>query len=461
MTKQTLKNNSLGLKWIWLAFLFFMNPNVSVIDVMPDFIGYFILCVCLSKLADLNESVEDALTLFRKMILVDMGKWLAILWVFGLAVPSERNSSLLLFTFGFSVAEALVLIPAYSKLFYGITQLGYFFPNTSILHTQQQEGKKTRTDKIKRFTLVFVLMKAILVALPEFAELTKGDYSDAAVARSLYEYIGVMRLFAFVPVLIVGVLWFFAVLRYFTRIRKDRALISEMEKKYVEAVLPKKGLFVRRSFNVSYLLVILGLILSADFRLENRNVLPDFLVPIAIFLAFRFLGKHVKLNKPLWMGSTAAYGILSVVAYVLELRFFKEYYYEAIIRNEEASVAYRLLSIFELLKALSFLIMMWVLIRALYQTVLAHTGYVAGREHVSERDTKMIGDIHKEQWNMLLYAFISSVLYAASDLCFVFLAPEYGFVGLINLIFAVICLITFYRTLSTIQDAIQTKYMLE
>ena len=114
------KNQSISLRlgWIALAFLFFWNPNVSVFDFLPDFIGYLLLSIGLSKIADLNESIEDASSLFRKMILVDLGKWLAILWIFGLGTPAEQSSSLLLFTFVFAVAEGIVLIPAYTKLFY-------------------------------------------------------------------------------------------------------------------------------------------------------------------------------------------------------------------------------------------------------------------------------------------------------------------------------------------------------
>ena len=104
------KNQSISLRlgWIALAFLFFWNPNVSVFDFLPDFIGYLLLSIGLSKIADLNESIEDASSLFRKMILVDLGKWLAILWIFGLGTPAEQSSSLLLFTFVFAKAAEAV-----------------------------------------------------------------------------------------------------------------------------------------------------------------------------------------------------------------------------------------------------------------------------------------------------------------------------------------------------------------
>ena len=457
------KNQSISLRlgWIALAFLFFWNPNVSVFDFLPDFIGYLLLSIGLSKIADLNESIEDALSLFRKMILVDLGKWLAILWIFGLGTPAEQSSSLLLFTFVFAVAEGIVLIPAYTKLFYGITQLGYFFPNTSIFSGEGVTQKKSRTDRAATFAKVFVILKGTFSVLPELAELTKGDYSEIGSANSLYPYIGIMRLMAFLPILILGIVWCVSMISYFRRLSGDTPLTDGLRKKYVEAVLPKGGLFVQRSFNLSFMLLMVGAVLSADLRLENRNMLPDFLCSIAIFFVFFFLAKHVETKKPLWITVTASHLLLSVVGYVTELRFFKEFTYSAILRNEEARNAYILLVSCNLLKTVAFVAMIWVLIRVLYTTVTTHTGYVLGREHVGDRETKMIEDLHKEQWRSLLYTFVAALLYGISDVFFDFLSPDYGFMGLVNLVFATIFVIVAFKTMSQIQNAIETKYMLE
>ncbi|MBQ9085816.1 MAG: hypothetical protein IJY47_01360 [Clostridia bacterium] len=459
----TVKNkmNTLGLGWLSIAFVFFLNPNISVIDLLPDFIGYLILCRGLSKIADLNESIENAVSLFRKMIFVDLGKWLAILWIFGLSAPTERNSSFLLFTFVFSVVELIVLIPAYNKLFYGITQLAYFFPNESVLDMSPKEKKKSKTDKIKQFTLVFIIAKAVFAVLPELADLTNGDYSEFSAQDSLYPYIGVMRLLAFIPVLILGIVWLFRIQHYFRRIRKDIVFVQGLEEKYRTCILPKTGMFVRRSYDLAYILIVIALVLSMDLRLESQNVLPDFLFPIAMFFAFLLLARHTALKKPLWMGCTALYFVMSIIAYAVEFRFFTNFYYGALLRSEEAQIAYVAVLLCNTVKAVLFMCLTWILVRSLYAVVLAHTGYVVGREHFSDNEKKMIGDLHRELWHTLLYAFISAVLYAISDICFDLFAPEFGFMGMINLVFGVICVAMFIKSLSAIQNAIRTKYMLE
>ena len=63
---------------ILIGLCFFFNPCFSAIDFLPDFIGYAILCCALSRLADLNDSIGEAVNSFRKMILIDLGKILAL-----------------------------------------------------------------------------------------------------------------------------------------------------------------------------------------------------------------------------------------------------------------------------------------------------------------------------------------------------------------------------------------------
>ena len=145
------KKEHMGLIWLIPALIFFCNPNLHLLDFLPDFIGYIFLCKALSKLAELNEGIEKAVGLFRKMIWVDLGKWLVLFFTFSMSAAGEQESSLLLWTFVASVVELIVLIPAYTKLFYGITKLGYFYPNTAIF--AKVKNRRSATDRAKKRTI--------------------------------------------------------------------------------------------------------------------------------------------------------------------------------------------------------------------------------------------------------------------------------------------------------------------
>ncbi len=452
----------LGLGGIGFAFLFFLNPNLHVIDFLPDFFGYILLCRALSRLANLNELIDSAVALFRKMILVDAGKWLAILWIFGMSAAAERSSSMLLWSFVFSTVELIVLIPAYTKLFGGLTQLGYFYSDQEIFGTKNQGKKKSRTDRIRNLTIGFVTMKSVLTVLPEFADLTNSSYNEnASAVLNLHQYIGFLRVLAFIPILFVGLIWFFRITAYFRALRGDRALMEGLRNEYREKILPKVGMFVRRGFRLAEWLLIIAVILSVDFRIDQKNFIPDILSAIVFFAFFFVISKQVTIKKAAWLLPTFFYAFISIASTFAEWKFFDEYYYGAIWRSDKALAAYQTILVLDVLKSVLFLGVMLSATWAIFEVILKHTGYVLGRERVGEREEQMIADLQKELRSTVFLAMVFAVLYAISDVAYSFLVPEFGFMGAINLFFATLCVVFVIRSLSTIRQAVDTKYMLE
>ena len=115
-----------------IAFVFLFNPNIANIDLLPDIFGYIILSALLSKLAMISESLYDAKRAFERLIIIDAAKIVSVFWVFGIDAVSERNTSLLLFSFTFGVLEVIFAGIAFIKLFDGMTSLGNFYTNTAI-----------------------------------------------------------------------------------------------------------------------------------------------------------------------------------------------------------------------------------------------------------------------------------------------------------------------------------------
>lgn len=460
-TVNAAKKKGLGLGLIGFSFLFLANPNVNIIDVLPDFIGYWLLCLALCRLADLNESIGEAIASFRKMILIDAGKWLALFWVFGLSVTTERNSSLLLWTFVFAVLEWIILIPAYAKLFAGITEVGYFYPNTAIFGKEQNNHKKSPTDKIRNFTIFFVLFKSALCVLPEFADLSNSSYDESSAFLNIYRYIGTMRMLAFIPVLVIGVVWCVRAQRYFSSLRKDEPLMACLLEKYETQVVPKVGLFIRRNFRIAYILLILALVFTIDLRVDYQNIIPDVFAAILFFFVFAFLQKNTAMRKGSQFGIAGLYLLTTVASSAAEHLFFAEYYYGAIIKSEEAWLSYAILLICDIVKSVAFLLLLGRLLHALYAVIREHTGYVSGRENRDASEEQMISVLQKELRSSLIVAYITAIFYALSDLAFDLLAPNVGFMNLINLGFAVVCISFFIKAVSAIQHAVDTKYMLD
>ncbi len=449
----------LGLIWCFPAAFFLFNPNFNIIDIFPDFIGYFFLSLAFSKLGELNESVSAAVSSFRKMILVDLGKWAIVVWVFGMSVPAERNSSLLLWSFVFAVVEMVFAIPAFIKLYGGLTQIGFICPNQSILEANKKR-RKSRTDRMKGATIFLVVAKGALSTLPELADLTNTSYDETARFVNLYRFIGVMRILAFLPMLIIGIVWMVRFCRYFNRLRKDRLLWDGLIERYNTEVLPRTGLFIRRNFRSTVALILFGLALTMDFRLERVNLLPDFFAAFVLILAVFKLKKYLDLpGRRGWLG-VILYLFASGAEAMLEKYFFENYTYYAVLRSTKAELAYGMWVGSVAVKNVMFLfaiLSLWLCVR---RTISLHTGYVEGKEHIGEREEKMVKSLRGELNVTMIPAIAAAVIYAAADVCYPLFDRVVGFMGLVQVIGALLCLIVFARALFAIRTAVDTKYML-
>ena len=443
-----------------ISFIFLFNPNISIIDVLPDFVGYILLCLALSKIADLNDYLFDALKIFKRMVLIDAGKWLAIFWVFNMTVVDQKNSSILLFTFVFSVLELLFLLPAYKKLFEGIIQLGYTIPNNTILSNEKKSG---RINKTKKRTFLFVIAKAVLAVLPELADLTNASYDETLGMGvvNLYNYIGVMRFLAFIPAFVIGIIWLINMIKYFNFLKRDEIFMNGISDKYNNSVLPRKGLFVKRSFYTFIILIITALCFTADFRVEYQSVLPDFIAALIFAGAFIILSSHIEVKKRYWIISTSLLFGFSVLSGICEGVFFKEFYYGAIYKSLEAQNLYTVLVAVNILKALALIAVLISLYVALLNMIKIHTGYVSGTPHNNETEERMRAGLQKELRRGLIVPYVFALLYIVSDILHDIFAPKVIFMGTINFALAIICVSLFARALFAIKQAVDTKYMLE
>ena len=449
------KQGIINYPLIFAAFIFLFNPNIAIIDPLPDFVGYILLCAALSRISYVHDRLGEAYTAFKRMIFIDGGKLLVMLLVFGMTVPNERSSSIMLWAFVFAVLEFIFLIPAYNKLFDGITQTGYLYANTSIFG---ENRRRSYTDRIRILTFAFISVRAVLSFLPELADLTNSTYDETMGGLiNLYRFIGLLRGMAFIPVLILGIIWGVSIVSYFKRIARDSAYTNALSEKYEADIKPKTGLFVRRGYTTFYIVAIVALCLTVDIRFDDVNILPDFLAAIFFVLAFVYLGKYNGQIKKSWLYSTVVYFCFSVGAAVCEYIFFDKYYYGAIIKSDAARNLYTVIVLLNILKCICLIWVLLELYRSLCKLITLHTGYVLG----VEKEERLVDDAHKDLKRNLIYALIATAAYVASDICYDIFAPKVGFMGVISIAVAIVCIGFYIKAFSEIYNAIDTKYMIE
>ncbi len=453
---------------IGLSLIFLFNPNINIIDFLPDFIGYILLCVALTSLADMNDTVAEAHAAFKKMILIDAAKLLALLWVFGISVAGERNSSLMLWSFTFGVLEMVFAIPAFLKLFKGLSELGYLHDNTSVVGSRKANKKSNYTDKLRRLTVFFISLKAILSFLPEMADLTSTEYYENAGLVNLYRYIGIMRFLAFIPVLVVGVAWIIRAIMYFKRIEKDTAFVNALEEVYRERVSEKKGIFVKRNVAISFFILLIAVFFSFDFRLQGFdiavqrvNMLPDFVTGALLIAFFAVAARRTKIKKGIPTVICVSYILLSLWAYISEFTFFKNFNYSAVDRSLDARNSFYLMSASAVISTVMFCVLCFFVLFAVQKIIREHTGAISVSSQGAEAQQKMSEAIRAEL-NIYIYLCGAAVaFYAVTDILYVFLAKDYGFMFLINVIGALICFASFIKLYFEVYEAVSARYILE
>lgn len=446
---------------IGLSLIFLFNPNVAVIDFLPDFIGYVLLCIALTNLSDINDTVSQALKIFKKLIIIDVAKLASLMWVFGISVVNERNSSLLLWSFVFAVLEMVFVIPAFLKLFAGMNELGFLYDNTSVIGSKKADSKKNYTDKIRGFTVFFISIKAIMSFLPELADLTTTEYSENMGLTNMYRYIGVARGLAFAPVLVIGTLWIVKTVSYFMRVDRDVVFVEALEKTYAERVTPKTGIFVKRNIALSFAVLMVAFIFSVDFRMESVNMLPDFVCAILLGVFFVVISKKTKVNIKLPVIGCCVYFAISIFAYLSEMYFFKNFYYGAIYRSDEAMTAYTVMAISACASTLVFALICLAVLKCVREVINAHTGITAISENATLTYKNINEIVKKELGRYAVICVAATAIYAISDVCYVLLAKDFGFMFFINVIVAVAFIGTFFKLFGEISEAVNSKYILE
>lgn len=459
MTKNRIRKT---LFWLIPAALFLFNPNVTVLDPFPDFIGYILLTLALSKIADLNEDLSEARTAFLRMIPIDAAKLLAILWIFGMEAAGERSSSFLLWSFVFAVLELIFLLPAYRHLFDGILHLGDLYESTSVFDCPKHSvSGKSLTERLRRFTLFFVIAKAVLAFLPELADLTNLSYDEQGSMINLYQYIGTMRVLCFLPMLAIGIVWLVRFCRFAARLRGDSLLMTALDRAYEEKVLPNVGTFIGRSVTVSFAAFLLGAVLTLDLRLDHINILPDVLAFVAFLSSFLLLGKKTDFKKGMGFAALSLYGVFCVFSIVMQTIFFHHYTYGSLLRNDQALTLFVVLVAVEAVKAVTFVLVGLSTARTWKCIIAQHTGYVMAQHAHAEVIERHVESVQKELRRTVLYMTVTMAVYAISDVAYEVFAPDVGFISLVNTVCGVIWIATVWKAQSEILSAVKTKYMLE
>lgn len=455
-----MKQNKKLIPWgrIVVALIFLFNPNIGLVDILPDVIGYLLLCSALAKISMIDERIGDAHALLLKLFYITLVRFASLFVTFSVIPFADRATALLLFSFSFDVLELITLAPAITKLFDGILYLSDRHDGEAV-YTKVGRGGKTITERARNTALVFVFAKAFLGTLPEFATLSSHKGWDESRWASMYQYIGLFRTVGIIFSLVFGIVFLTRILKYISVLKNDKQFEERLLDIYNQDVASQTDLLARRAVKNSFGYFFIASILVVDFNLDGFNVVPDVLVALCILGGLWIIRKYIT-NYKIAFISSAIFGILALVQTVLEYIFGSKYFVEAIDVDPETYSFYVGVCLTSLAAAVMFAITIIVLMRCTMSEIIdKHTGFSMTSNDTYDPSSK-IKQLHKDLKRRLLILISLAVTSAILSVLSKVLIVSVGFLWIAALVVDVIYAVYTFKILAEIKEQIDYKYML-
>ncbi len=450
------KLNGIGLGYLIAAAVFLFNPNISVIDVLPDFIGYFLFTAGLAKIADIMPRFADVKETFGKLAWISLAKFFSVIFIFIMPLNEQATFGLVL-TFSFAVIDLIYLIPAWNGFFDGVIYLGTRYDSKAVFYSGK--GKKTQTETLKRLTLVFFVLKEIIVIMPELTSLSSYEslgYVDYHI-MDIHHFQPHFRVLSALVIVVLGIVWLYKTVSYFNRLGRDKAFISALISVYETEVLPDTDLFTRRRIKTALVVLCFAFGFGVDFYIYDVNFIPDVISAALFVVGFALLYKHVKRSLPAAYAGVF-YGIVSLFQLINTIIFFDNFDITHIDKDYDVYLAYTKVTVGAIIESLVFVAFMVFVFSALKELVREHTGYVAenGRDSYSMRSVK---EEKRLLFKGLSRGMAAAVLAAFSNVAYYVLSIELGFFWMINLAIAAICAAIWVTGLNNVYEQVEDRYL--
>lgn len=299
----------MGFGLISAGLIFLFNPNINIIDIFPDFIGLWLVCAGLTKLAQINADLMDARGLFFKLSIVELAKFFSIL-----LISSQDPTRYLLLSFVFGVIECILFTLSVRSLFIGIENLGMRFSSRAVLATYKKKKGSVTADVSTRFRvymLVFFYLRTFFAMAPEFTELQ--DDTIISNYRVVYtQFKGVFYGLSAIIVFILGIIFIKRVVSFFGGCRKDKEFIAALEDSYAKFLVINKNYQVSRVMKLVLILYAGAAALTYNPTNDGLIVLPLVLCGIVLVIISLILSSIDR--KALFAAIPA--GIMSVISVV-------------------------------------------------------------------------------------------------------------------------------------------------
>lgn len=411
------KNKKASLVWISIALLFFINPNIRIFDILPDFIACFIIARALRYGADRAPYFEEARGAFVKLGWVTLLKLPAfyLMTIIRAGNVSDNDITALLSTV-FSVIEIVIFISAIKNLFSALFYLGERTNAESLISSYAIFGTRTFTpERLQSATICFVVFKLLAATLPELMLLTRITDDGAYVvnyATLLYPYVLVL---AVLMTLVYGAVTYIRWRGYLKAIWSEGLFTSSLDSLIAPDEQESLEIKIRlRRLSLALTLLTVAPFLAFEIRpdtFDGVNIIIPTAFGAVMLIAAVIASRHVKRSIPAIICG-GIYTAVATVGYLLDAVFLGTYDYVDISSSTDARAVYVAVIVAGILTFVTLCLLLAMLARMLLSYVAEHTGIAPTNEKYSRADKER----HIQLKRSVITATLTGVLMGGAKL---------------------------------------------
>ncbi len=436
------------LKYIIIALVFWFNPLVSNVDILPDIVGYLLIIKAFSKASYVYTCASELCTSAKKMCIISGVKIFSVFMISSFDITMS-----LLLSFSFALFELVFGVPFIIKLFETVMYLA----------SLENHYAHANATKIKRLTIGAFAARLILAVLPDLTALSLNDALTIDTDITYLRFRPIFIVFSVLISLIISSVWLIRAIRYFKK-SVDSEVFEKCNGEFSRKMTVNSSLLFAKKNMRAITLAIVGALFVFDFTWEYTSVdiFQDFMFPLLAFVAVCYLlmTKACRMNKLFFVlgGALALQLCADILEMVANISYFEKYNMQSMLKVSEAEDMYTLVTlsaVFASITAVSSCIVVLCLFRSnARQSILAH------KSLFSEIDIDFyLKEFDRKTKKSLIITSTMSVAMGVVYSLSVALKPYADWIIMLNMIFEVLFIIFFISAALYIHDEVYKRIL--
>lgn len=395
--------------YLILAVIFLFNPIISVIDILPDLIGYLFLLKFFHRMSYTNDKADDLCHSIKILCLVTGAKLISLILMPVLAALDQ--AMYLVFSFIFAILECIFGIPLINKMFNMFSDFALYENNNMCANN----------SGIRILTIAALVSKLAFACIPDFTFLSISNGVDTPTGIDFVQFRPLLFTISTFLSLIIGIIWLFCILKYICKLFTKNA-IELLKEDYSNKEIGRELLFLSKDSMLYILIMCFASVFVIDFNLNLVNVLWDSFFTVILSLALilmsvkdYFKGKLlIVIISVLSVFHLAADIALSVVA----TKFFDKYNLDSIQRVSLAEDMYFKMCILAGVSSLLFIVIVFLFTFSIYRNA-EYTLRDNVRLFVDVSREALIEEYKNDAKKNILYVVVFSIIAAVVYCCYI------------------------------------------